>query len=86
MADPTSAALRRPPLPRSAKKLAFSARPFFTTLLVVCAIAAVSLFLHAPETVALHDASGLGRRGLSAQDEEVSRRSRRTQPPALTGS
>ncbi|KAB2570320.1 Sodium/calcium exchanger membrane region [Lasiodiplodia theobromae] len=70
MADPTSAALRRPPLPRSAKKPAFSARPFFTTLLVVCAIAAVSLFLHAPETVALHDASGLGRRGLSAQDEE----------------
>ncbi|KAL0257875.1 hypothetical protein SLS55_007042 [Diplodia seriata] len=73
MADPRSSALRRPALSQSAsakKRPAFSARPFFITVVLLCAIAAASLFLHAPEPAALHDAPGLLPRGLSADDLE----------------
>ncbi|GME62890.1 sodium calcium exchanger protein [Neofusicoccum parvum] len=65
--------LRRPqlsPSRPSRKKRAFSARPFFATVLLVCAIAAASLLLDAPQTPVHPDASRLLRRGVSAQDEE----------------
>ncbi|OJD32776.1 sodium calcium exchanger protein [Diplodia corticola] len=73
MADNRSSALRRSALPQPAPlrhRPAFSARPFFITVLLVCAIAAASLVLHAPEPAAVHDAPGLLRRGVSTEDQE----------------
>lgn len=74
MAEPNSIPLRRPHFSTSRparKKRAFSARPFFATILLVCAIAAVSLLLDARSTKAHQDASALVRRDAAVEDLEV---------------
>ncbi|KAF4309485.1 sodium calcium exchanger protein [Botryosphaeria dothidea] len=73
MAVPTPSVLRRPQLSsstRAKRKRSFSARPFFATILLVCAIAAVSLFLDPSRSPAARHASPLSPRGLAVNDEE----------------
>lgn len=80
MADATPSVLRRPQLqPKPRKKRAFSARPFFATILLVCTVAAASLLLPAASP-----AAPLLPRDLAAKDQEVPRLPLPRDPTELT--